>query len=513
MRTFISTIDSQSRTDSNGVFRIDAIPLENRYRITIKADGYGQKRISFDTGDAVDGLLDLGQIELPLADMSVTGCVVDVTGNPVPGIQVYSAGEGQPSCRIKSDEQGYFALDGLCPGLVRFFAEGRLNDEGVACQVLTEAGASDVKVVVTENGYFRSRYIRTKSHEEIIKSGNPYIAGRVVDENGVAVTGVPVRVRCMQSKNEKGKDMESYFQIARFGDVTDKQGRFAIELKEEATYSLLFSPDNHAAMIVYDVVTDTGDLKVTLSSGGTLTGQLVRFNRGVKVPVPNTKVELKQANHSSYSHLVSDHEHKTVTDSQGRFRFERIRTLIRTDRQRQVYEPRTWELCSGDTSQSIRFLPGEKTKHIDLVLRPNIAKAPPLTSKALPDYTGINLDLNQDRFKDRKLLICFFDYEQRPARRYVLQLNGRQRQLREKGVRIVAVQTNKTSENKIAQWVKTTNISIPVATVIGDFDETRFIWNVQSLPWLILTDREHVVVAEGFNVNELDDKMTELREK
>jgi hypothetical protein len=36
---------------------------------------------------------------------------------------------------------------------------------------------------------------------------------------------------------------------------------------------------------------------------------------------------------------------------------------------------------------------------------------------------------------------------------------------------------------------------------------------VRSLPWLILTDREHIVIAEGFNVNELDDKMTELGEK
>jgi hypothetical protein len=51
------------------------------------------------------------------------------------------------------------------------------------------------------------------------------------------------------------------------------------------------------------------------------------------------------------------------------------------------------------------------------------------------------------------------------------------------------------------------NISIPVGSVIGDIDETRFIWNVQSLPWLILTDREHKVVAEGFALGEMNDTL------
>ena len=502
-----SSIDTQKQTDGNGNFTFCAIPMENRYQFTARAVGYGQKGIFFNTKDAVDGPLDLGQIELPLADMSVTGRAVDVTGNPVPGIEVYCAGEGQPSCHTKSDEKGYFMLDGVCAGLVRFFAEGQIDGESLSCQVLTEAGARDVKVVVTENGYSRSRYIRTKSHEEIINSGKPYIAGWVVDENGVAVAEVPVNVRCVQSKNEKGKDTESYFQFTKFGDVTDEQGRFAIELEEEATYSLLFSPIHHAALIVYDVVPGTEDLKVILPKGGIITGRLVRFQRGEKETVPDAGIELKQTNHMSYSYIGSDRDLKTRTDSEGRFRFEHIRTLIRTNRQRPILEPRIWELRSGDASQPVKFLPGETVKHIELVIRPDLAKATPLKGKSLPGYTGINIDLNQDRFKDRTLLMCFFDYEQRPARRYVLQLNGRHKQLKEQGVEIVAVQVSKTSENEIAQWVKTTNISIPVATVIGDLDETRFIWNVQSLPGLILTDREHKVIAEGFALQKLDDKL------
>jgi hypothetical protein len=35
----------------------------------------------------------------------------------------------------------------------------------------------------------------------------------------------------------------------------------------------------------------------------------------------------------------------------------------------------------------------------------------------------------------------------------------------------------------------------------------RFNWGVRSLPWLFLTDKEHVVIAEGFVVAELDEKL------
>jgi hypothetical protein len=35
----------------------------------------------------------------------------------------------------------------------------------------------------------------------------------------------------------------------------------------------------------------------------------------------------------------------------------------------------------------------------------------------------------------------------------------------------------------------------------------RLSWGIQSLTWLILTDKNHVVTAEGFAVNELDEKI------
>jgi hypothetical protein len=38
-------------------------------------------------------------------------------------------------------------------------------------------------------------------------------------------------------------------------------------------------------------------------------------------------------------------------------------------------------------------------------------------------------------------------------------------------------------------------------------EEVRFKWGVKSLPWLILTDQEHIVQAEGFAPTELGEKL------
>ena len=51
---------------------------------------------------------------------------------------------------------------------------------------------------------------------------------------------------------------------------------------------------------------------------------------------------------------------------------------------------------------------------------------------------------------------------------------------------------------------------IPAKSVV---EKTRFDWGVRSLPWLILTDKENIVRAEGFSINELDERITTLSVK
>ena len=95
----------------------------------------------------------------------------------------------------------------------------------------------------------------------------------------------------------------------------------------------------------------------------------------------------------------------------------------------------------------------------------------------------------------------------------MLQLTKQEQQLKAKDVVVVTVQASKIDENKLKEWVKNYNIPFPVGMIQGDEEKTRFAWDVKSLPWLILTGKEHIVRAEGFGLNELDEKIKTLREK
>ena len=94
-----------------------------------------------------------------------------------------------------------------------------------------------------------------------------------------------------------------------------------------------------------------------------------------------------------------------------------------------------------------------------------------------------------------------------------MQLAKQAEQLKQKGVAVVTVQASKVDRDTLNEWVKDNTIPFPTGMITGDIEKNRFAWGVKSLPWLILTDGEHLVCSEGFNVNELGEHITKLGEK
>jgi len=127
--------------------------------------------------------------------------------------------------------------------------------------------------------------------------------------------------------------------------------------------------------------------------------------------------------------------------------------------------------------------------------------------KPLPKLEGIKLKLSAEQTKDRAILLCFFDMNQRPSRNCIIRLAKQAEQLKQKGIAVVAVQASKMDENKLNEWVKNNNIPFTVGMIQGDEEKTRYTWGVRSLPWLILTDKQHTVIAEGFGIIELGEKL------
>jgi hypothetical protein len=142
-----------------------------------------------------------------------------------------------------------------------------------------------------------------------------------------------------------------------------------------------------------------------------------------------------------------------------------------------------------------------------------ISKPPSLFGKPLPDLKDIKVDFSMTNTKNKNILVCFFDMEQRPSRNCLRQLSKRAQELKAKEVVIIAVQASKVNENKLNDWMKKYKISFPIGIIEGDEEKTRFTWGVRSLPWLILTDKKHDVRAEGFSLTELDEKISEITQR
>jgi hypothetical protein len=134
------------------------------------------------------------------------------------------------------------------------------------------------------------------------------------------------------------------------------------------------------------------------------------------------------------------------------------------------------------------------------------ANASSLVGRAVPDLQGLNLGIAPEESAGKRLLICFFDMGQRPSRNTVLQLARQAGQRKEKEMVVVLVQASKVEEPAFKEWVRQNAMSLPAGRIQGDENRVRFTWGVRSLPWLILTDKNHTVTAEGFAVGEVDAK-------
>jgi hypothetical protein len=126
-----------------------------------------------------------------------------------------------------------------------------------------------------------------------------------------------------------------------------------------------------------------------------------------------------------------------------------------------------------------------------------------LVGRALPGWKTLGLNLDNRELEGKRVLVCFCDLNEFPSWYLVADLAGRFEQLKQKGIITVIVQAPKIASGTLKEWErKYHSMPWPLPFALNMVDEqvvrTRKEWGVRYLPWLILTDTEHVVTAEGF---------------
>jgi len=453
-------------TDNDGIMRKRLAPGEYQLTSVYKQDyRYEHRKETFTLEDGKTNRVVVQLRGYP----KVAGTVRDENGRPVAGarIKVCPLGRGETT----SDAEGRYEvrreMPDRAPGVVPYVV-ARHIERNLAAAVEIEEDARLVDVNMTTG---------------------VVLAGKVIDVGGKPVEKAQIYLTFWSSNS--GSSME------REKSTTDAEGRYEIRaVPQNHEYSVNADADGYGQDYVRiatdDAVNNHLEVKAISLTPANLSISGLVVDAEDK-PVDNAHVSC-QGRGQPYRN--------TQTDKDGKFTIEGVcagSIRIYVDKSGTSILSGSIQAVGGATD--IRIVASDRSSG-------SVPKQPPsLIGKPLPDLDGLEIGLAPADTENKIMLICFWDMQQRPSRNCITQLTKQAEQLKEKGLAVVAVHAAKVDKNTLDEWVKKSNIPFPVGMIQDDEEKTRFNWGVKSLPWLILTDREHVIQAEGFGIDELNDKI------
>lgn len=124
----------------------------------------------------------------------------------------------------------------------------------------------------------------------------------------------------------------------------------------------------------------------------------------------------------------------------------------------------------------------------------------------LPDLDKLNLEFDVKSFQNKTVLICFWDHNQRPSRRFVKELTAHHNQLAQLNVPVMLIQTDPQSRESSKAWLDSQQINWPSGTLTDKVDAHRRDWSVAALPWPVLVDGKYIQ-SMGFSLEELKEAL------
>lgn len=139
-------------------------------------------------------------------------------------------------------------------------------------------------------------------------------------------------------------------------------------------------------------------------------------------------------------------------------------------------------------------------------------RRPSLKGKPLPDLVAAGLPADCAP-AGKPVLLCLFDIDQRPSRRFIRQLTEQHDGIVQKGVTVIGLQAAVATAEAVKEWKDSNPVPFQVGLVTENRKEVKWATDVESVPWLILADKNGRVHAEGFTLEELDTRLKELSNK
>ncbi len=556
---------ARTNTPTPGQFEIPALPPGRKYGVIVSAPGYGQKQLfNFDVS-ADAGRQELDPVELKPANLKLAGQVLDADDKPVAGCYVNLNGNGQPNGNARTDRNGRFTFEHVCEGTLRLFANsqnfsGSVSAEGGDTNVVLRLGQNNssssgatihkLKGVVTDadgkpdsgaqvavfpnNG---TRWVKAGQNGEFnltwslqpwqIQNGGALVIVRDVARNLAAsedlsedVTNLDVKLKPALTLTGQVKGFDdsplhnaqvglwlkagnSYDQLNEQMATASADGRFEIKCLPPEPQYLVYATAKDFGRSQQQVGPGTETNRLELApfvlkpADRVIAGQVLDVN---DKPVSGVNVSLMNV----ITPGEGQPEGNTTTDRNGKFRLQVCEGQVRLYANAQSgngYAQATVE--AGDTNIVINLRSSSG----------NIRQTPSrvsLKGSPLPDLTTVNLAADAAS-AGQPVLLCLFDAGQRSSRHAVNLLEQQAAALRQKNVRVLGVQAAITGDDVFNNWKTASPVSFPVGRVTEKSAKTKWASDVPALPWLILADASHRVVAEGFSLDELDAQIQKLK--
>jgi protocatechuate 3,4-dioxygenase beta subunit len=459
------------RTDADGLGRLRVPPGESRLRMWAKAYDYftDPEPVIIAKGETIRREVSL------VAYPFVTGIVRDPDGQPVAGAVVSS----KPVCEEAShtDERGRFKV--------------------------TWRPISSIRVVLvlardTERNLAGLAEVKEQAQSlDVTLSPAFMVRGRITDPDGKAIPAAIVSLQASMpgwgtdAAPAVFTDANGFYEVCAVPASTENF-RYRLEVRAEG-----FGPVRQGKLpfgTAQDRKVEVAPI-VLMPADKSISGVIVDANGA---PVAGVPIFIT----GPRGNRTGQPRQQSSSDEHGRFAVDGV-----------CAGPLRIQAAFGSRPGGAGFLDAKGgDRDVEVVLgRSGVHTGiKPLLGKSLPDWKEL-IDLKPEQVQNKRLLFCFFDFQQRPSRNMIQQMAGQADSLVQKGIVVAAVQASQIESDTLQAWAKKNNLPFPVGTITGDVETTRTAWGVKALPWLILTDRRHVVVAEGFGIDGLEDKIHEAR--
>jgi protocatechuate 3,4-dioxygenase beta subunit len=427
----------------------------------------------------------------------VRGTVVDTQGQPAKNVYI-TVGLGQ---RVLTDNNGWF--------------------QGIQSPLYPShlVVARDIKNNLAGANFF---FNALRELRVVLRPGSS-IRGRVTDDMGRGITGANVNITLNCKGRGGGRDVYGTAHLDTAGTRTDSEGYYRLEtvmpLRSSFHYHLSFD------------ATEFGPTRYTLEE---------RMKPGEEVTIPDMKLVTLDA---FISGVVLDENNNPVarkpvfvgsvsggahigrgtsTDEQGRFKFDRI-----------AEGPVTLQSGFGQGADAA-YIYAHSGDNVTIKLGNHFKNYMPpfsLVGSQLPNLRVLGMGFDYKGLKNKKTLVIFVDYTNRPSQIVIDLLKRRQLELRRSKLEVVCIQVAPVDEGDFAAWKKENKISFPIYILPGQsgrggknnplilkqtpkiMNTLRQEWGVRSIPWTILTDENQKILATGLNIHRISTMIYEEEQR